>query len=197
MKRKKAHKNTLQWGNSVFTDPHKVIREIFDFAEVGFYRNFIKDILLYSTRHKKYKKEDMGNLLWLQEGVFCLLGACNAIRKTKKHSLMDIRNEDILNSRFYSNCLAESGIWSDFPRTLSESEVIDPYRTFRRIFKHRNADEWICIFKESLEEACGSYSSTYDQNTLLVYIQLSSLFEASYLIYIREIVHTNDWRINK
>ncbi|HEU0228425.1 MAG TPA: hypothetical protein VFQ86_11850 [Arachidicoccus soli] len=52
MKKNKTNEPVFTWGSLVFTDPYEVIQQIFDFSGVGYYRNFIKDILLYSTRKK-------------------------------------------------------------------------------------------------------------------------------------------------
>ena len=194
MKKKNAGKTILTWNSMSFKDPYKVIIAIYDAADVETYRDFIRDILLYSTRTKQYRKEHGGNMRFYLDGIICLLNACFIIGKNKKHSLLELRDEDMLNSKFYSLHTLESKRWSDFPRSLTQSETLNPYKVFGKIFKHHNPDKWSDILKYLADDACSSYSDKPDENLLEVYIQLTKLFEATHLIYVREIEHIGNWR---
>lgn len=175
-------------GSITFTDPYKVIKEVFSFADIGFYRNFIRDILRFSSSRKKYNKEDAGYILLLLEGLNCLLQACFIISKEKKHSHLELGEEDILNRHFYYHHEIESKIWSDFPRVLTKKELLDPYLVFGKVYAHKYPGEWYGIVKGLVEDACGSYDDVPQQNTMWIYTQLVKLFEASHLIYVRELV---------
>lgn len=96
----------------------------------------------FIAQEKKYKKENAGNIIWIIDGIYCLLDACFALNKMDKYSLLDVRRKDILNSKFYSNRETERGNWSDFPRLLSEKEFINPYCTFKKTFKHWTPIKW-------------------------------------------------------
>lgn len=196
MKKGKTNKMQLTWGSTAFDDPYQVIRAIFGFADTGFYRHFIRDILLYSTRKKRYKKEHASNIIFLLDGIVCLLSACFIISKEKKHSLLEVEEEDIIKPDFYSLRNAATDLWSDFPRSLTKAEMLDPYTVFGKVFQHYTPDKWYHLMKYFTEDACGNYSDVYEENTLLVYIQLTRLFEAAHLINVREIAHVRNWRSN-
>lgn len=190
----KADKVIFTWGSLTFDHPYQVIEGVFDYSHMHTYRNFIKDVLLYSTHKKKYRKKDAGSILFLLEGIGCLLQACYSISKEKEHSLLEVRDDDMLNSNFYSMRNDDTDIWSDFPRSLSKSEMLDPYKSFQKVFRHNNSEKWYEIIKISVEYACGSYNEGPEENALEVHVQLSKLFEAAHLIYVRELGHVRSWR---
>lgn len=194
MKKQKIQKIKLTWNSLEFNNPYGVIKEIFEFAHIGFYRKFIRDVLLYTTKNKQYKKHHAGNIMFLLEGIKCLLNACFLISKEKMHSLLEVREEDIMNGNFYSLYKTETGLWADFPRSLTKPEIIDPYKAFAKIFQHNSPNKWYEIIKYLAEDACGSYSDMLEENPLEVYIQVTKLFEAAHLINVREIAHVTNWR---
>lgn len=193
VKKKKA----FVWGYLTFSDPYKVIKQIFSFANIDFYRDFISDILLSSSRKKPYKKGDAGQIMFIMDGIFCLLQAGFAMSKKKKRSLLDIRDADIINSNFYTLGRSETAQWTDFPRSLSKDEVLDPYRAFGKLFRHCGPDKLYNIMKQLMEDACGSYSTDSYENTFEIYVHLTKLFEAAHLIYVRELEHVRNWRLNR
>lgn len=197
MKKKKSEKQEFTWGCLTFGDPYIVIKEIFSFAHVDFYRDFIGDILLYSSRKKVYRKKYTGDIMFILDGIFCLLQAGYVISKERKHSILDIRESDILNSSFYT--LTSSGIrqWADFPRSLSKDEMLDPYSALGRLFKHYKPDKLYNAIKRLATDACGCYENELEENTLEIYVSLSKLFEAAHLIWVRELEHIRNWRLDK
>lgn len=194
MKNKKSKDQAFTWGNSVFTDPYMVIKEVFGFENLGHYRNFITDILLYSERKKAYKQKNAGSIIWLTDGMNGLLDACYAINKMKKYNPLELWDSDIVNTKFYSNRKEQNDIWEDFPRTLTQEEFIDPYLTFKKIFRRQKPGKLLKAFKELIEYACGSYRDKPEEDTFSVYFQLTRLFEAAHLIYIREMAQVVGWR---
>lgn len=195
-KKQQSLKNvSFQWRKKRFHDPYKVITEVFDYANLGFYRKFIGDVLLYSSLKKQYKKLHTGNMLFLLEGISCLLQACSVIGKEQKQSVLDFREKDLLNRKFYSFHTTDTECWADFPRSLSVAETNNPYAVFKNVFQCKSPEEWMDAFKDLVEDACGSYADVSDENTLDMYMQLTKVLEAAHLIYIREIVYIRNWRI--
>lgn len=194
MKKDKSRKAQFNWGIITFDNPYQVIKAIFSFAGIAFYRDFIRDILLYSTSKKQYREKHAGNIIFLLEGIDCLLKACFAIHKVQQHSLLEIRAEDILNSNFYSLPKTGSRTWTDFPVALTEAEMLDPYTAFKKVFRHKGPGQWYETIKYLNEMACGSYEGTIKENILEAYLQLTRLFEAAHLIYVRELAHVRRWR---
>ena len=195
MKKQKKQKLKFIWRDLALSNPYKVIEEIFNYATVQYYRDFLRDVLLYSTKSKEYRKEHVGHVIFSLEGIACLLKACFVISKEKKHSLLDVTEEDILNANFYSSRNSKMDLWSDFPRSLSQAEILDPYIAFGKIFECHNPDKWHEIMKDVVNYAGSTcYHDMLEENLLEVYLQLSKLFEAAHLIHVREINHVWNWR---
>ena len=190
----KHQKQVFIWRNETFADPYKAIEAIFDFTDVFVYKKLVRDIALYSGKKKKYKKTHAGNLIWKLEAISCMLNACFAINKEKKFCPLDILASDVMNEKFYSRYEDKSHIWSDFPRLLSAEEFINPYKALGKIFSHTNPEQYHQRFKALIGYACGSYNDHFSGNIMDIYFQLTKLFEAAHLIYIREIIYVRNWR---
>lgn len=191
---RKHQKKVFIWRNEAFTDPYKAIEAIFDFTDVFQYKRLVRDIALYSSKKKRYKKEHAGNLIWKLEAISCMLDACFTINKEKRFCPLDVLDDDIMNEKFYSRHEDKNRIWSDFPRLLSVEEFTNPYKAFKKIFNHMKPEQYYERFKELIGYACGSYNDHFSGNSMNIYFQLTKLFEAAHLIYIREVAHVRNWR---
>jgi hypothetical protein len=196
MKDKKYKKRKFVWGALNFSDPYKVIQAIFNYANIDSYRDFIVDILLYSTVKKHYKKKDPVDIMYIIEGIYCLLQACYVISKMKECCILEVRTSDVLNAKFYSLSSTELGQWVEFPRSLSKDEFLNPYKALKQVFRHYTPDKLYDIVKYLTENACGSYCDEFEINTFEIYYLLSKLFEASHLIRVRELDHIENWRVS-
>ena len=83
MKKQKHTKMKFTWGTLTFDDPYKVIKEIFFFADLSFYRKFLKDVLLCCAANKQYKQQP-ADVVFRLEGINCLLNAGYAISQEKR-----------------------------------------------------------------------------------------------------------------
>lgn len=187
MKEQKVHDAKFVWGRLSMNDPYHVIREVFSYADVGFYRGFLKDVLLYSTRKKRYRKEDAGQVLFLLEGVDCMLKACFEISQNPPPGHAEPSEDERYNRN--PNAEGETTVsytWSNFPRALTQAEAQNPYRAFAKVYKHNSPYQWRRTINYLAADACGRYDDFPEENTLKVYLQLSRLFEAAYLVYTRQ-----------
>lgn len=191
----KENKITFTVGGTVFKNPYRVIPAIFSFAHIEDQRTFIKDILLYSTSSKRYQKEDFGSILLYLEHFSCLLAACFVISKQRKGSPIEVRTDDMLNSNFYSIRETTTDIWSEFPRSLTQEEFLNPYKALKQVFKSRNPEVWSSLIKDVTDYACGNYGGDFPEiNSFEVYQHLCKLLEAAHLINVREIEQPYKWR---
>ena len=175
---KQDYRKTSVWYKERIVDPRQLIRDFFIYSDLAFYRKTIKQVIRVASSNQIWTKSEPGELVdefkWLESVI-------NAAYILKKKGVQDL-------SKVAPVVGSESR--RDFiPRFLTVKEYGNPYRVFRRFFAFRSLASWKqelqglldhCIRPTSIRE------KDKEVDVIGLYVYLTKLVEAAYLIDVRE-----------
>ncbi len=193
MKKKFKHaKYTL--GYETHSDPFKAIDAAFQYFGVDTFKDFVTDILLFSTQKEHYDKESIPNIFDLRDSVkdFILLSYHIYSRKFKQTSHR-------VTDRHYIAALCEqptdnSYCWKGRTLLLDAAACQDPYAVFSSVFEKWLPEQLNEHFVTALYSATISYEKDeiFEFNFLDLYLTITALIEACYLIFSYELLPINN-----
>jgi hypothetical protein len=192
MKKKKASKdifNTQCWAYEIISDPYQVFTQCFCFADIRSYRETICNTLVSAGKSKVYNKEEPAFLLSKFNAINSVIVAAHDINLQKKSGALKFELKDFAEQRLYAKPFSCCPEWEYLPKTLTDSEYQNPYKVFRKFFRHEGIEDWLQTTNLVLDYALASYKEGCDLNLLQLYFQLTSLLEAAHLIDVREVTH--------
>lgn len=183
------------------SQPHSVIRDFFSTFDMPRAKNQL-DKWINATCKDKPCKLPPARLLFLYEKLHNLIAAAHLI-----HQLDNSRARAVITAEEDTNLLCpelytallpvhrQAPIchlkqWEDFPRHLTRSEFLNPYKVFARFFKYRPLGQWwqvtyrlfsMGLSRESFVDDC------LDIEIIRVHSLLIKLIEAAHLIDVREL----------
>lgn len=191
MKPKKAHPDIFKtqcWLQERVTDPYRVLAEMFRMADLNYFRRCIKNLLLFMTSVKVYDKESPGNTLVNTRVLQSVMRAAHALQHKQRHKIKEKTKGSIYKHEHVDRLVTENN-WKDFPRSLSQKDFYNPYRVFRNFFKHQSLEEWELTLQRIVENALSAGIGGEESNSLKLFLHLTKLAEAAYLINLREAAH--------
>lgn len=192
-KKNKSKKQKYNLGYEKNTDPFKAIDAGFQFFGVHAFKEFVTDVLLYSTHKGVYDKESIPNIFDYRDGIKDFIFLCHHIdscniKKSSYHitdrALIKIHNKQAIN---YTDC------WQNRTLLLNEAECKNPYLVFTKVFAKWRPEELNEHFETALTAATIDYDedTIFEFNFLELYITIISLIEACYLIFSYEMLPIN------
>jgi hypothetical protein len=162
---------TQCWAYRIIHQPQELLAESFDYATLGRFRKYIRWTLQAAAAPRICTKEEPGLLMAAFQVINSVMLAAEAL--LQQHQAGE---EQLLVS--HDPCGAKL-------RLLNRKDRADPYRVFRRFFKHQSPGLW----KQDLNRALGyalSRSAVDDtMNLLPVYWQVTQLMEAAWVVQLR------------
>lgn len=193
MKNKKTPEDFFEtqcWAYEIISDPYQVFAECFCFEHIDSFRETIGNTLMSTAKRKVYNKEEPAFLLSKFNAINSVIFAAHSINLQKKSGALKFELKDFAEQRLYAKPFSCCPEWKYLPRTLTATEYQNPYKVFRKFFKHQGIDDWLQTINLVLDYALASYKEGGDDlNLLQLYFQLSSLMEAAHLIDVREVTH--------
>lgn len=191
--KKKNKKQKYNLGYEKNTDPFKAIDAGFQFFGVDAFKDFVTDVLLYSTKQGVYDKESIPNIFDFRDCIKDFIFLCHQIdsRKIKKtsHSVSDSHFIALSNS---NNNYTHS--WQNRTLILNEEECKNPYLVFTKVFAKWRPKELYEHFVTALDAATmhNDEDTIIEFNFLELYIDIISLIEACFLIFYYEMLPINN-----
>lgn len=191
--KKKNKKQKYNLGYEKNTDPFKAINAGFQFFGIDAFKDFVTDVLLYSTKQGVYDKENIPNKIDLRKCIKDFIFLCHHIDSCKiKKSSYQITDRAVIKThnrepKNYIDC------WQNKILLLNEEECKNPYLVFTNVFAKCNPKVLYIDFINaiSFSSVDNTEDTIFDFNYLELYIAIISLIEACFLIYSYEILPIN------
>ncbi len=178
---------TFGWNFAVVTDPYQVFAVCFVFADIGAFRKTIRQVLLSAASNKVHKKTEPANVLCMFRAISSVMLAAHQLYRQGKTSALQIAPGQLAQKQLYARPDGSWAAWEYLPKNLSTKDYQDPYRVFRRFFKHQSIAGWRLSLQQVLDYALAGYTGHKDLNLLKLYFHLTRLMEAAHLIDVREV----------
>ncbi|MBA4167525.1 MAG: hypothetical protein H0X41_08300, partial [Chitinophagaceae bacterium] len=185
MKKKTDYLTSSIWYKLVITDPYQIIAEYYSTYNVSYVRKTIRQIIRSAYSNNVWDKGTPEHLLFDFEKLESVVNACFLINLEKKHSPIQVNEENLFNRNLFRSWHANYTDWDEVPKFLSIREYHDPYLGITRFFRYKNIHEWKELLNKILRYAFSSGSiraEVADFDTLAVLGKLTKLIEATHLI---------------
>jgi hypothetical protein len=175
---KHDYRKTSIWYKERIVDPRQIIRDFFIYSDLAFYRKTIKQVIRVASSNRIWTKSEPGELVdefkWLES----VINAAYILNKKGKREFPKVAPVIGSESR------------RDFiPRFLTAKEYGNPYLVFRRFFAFRSLASWKQELQALLDHCIRSTSIREEDKEVDIiglYVYLTKLVEAAYLIELRE-----------
>jgi hypothetical protein len=171
------------------TDPVKVIDDFFSYSSLPHHLSVLKTWRDCVLQDSSYAEEDdnPANLVFFYRFNLRLIEAAFLLKQVRRN-----RKQERTQAEINQQLLEEYGTWLYYPQHLNPQERADPVLVFEQLFETYGLPEYRAHLYEWLENGMsneGADESTYANDIVAVYENLQKLYDASWVIYQRE-VHT-------
>lgn len=159
---------TQCWAYRIISHPQELLAESFDYMTIGRFRKYIRWMLEAAAQPRICRKEEPGQMMAAFQVInSAILTGEALLQQHQAEEEPQPENPDLSLPKL---------------RLLSRKDRADPYRVFRRFFKHQYTSLW----KQDLNRALGyalSRSAVDDtMNLLPIYWHVTCLIEAAWVV---------------
>lgn len=176
-------------------NPYVAASKFYHLYDLEDVRGIIAGWMSYIYTPPNWNKKSPSNLLSFYEELLGLIEVCWLIKKMDNRERLaridetDKDGENLLNPDLYCPSFFRDFPWGYFPRSLSWTEYLNPYKVFKGFFKFHNLKEWKVALNDLLHYAFvgRSLQPASEVIDLIGFKKhLDKLTEAVHLIHIRE-----------
>lgn len=159
---------TQCWAYRIISHPQELLAESFDYATLGRFRKYIRWTLQAAAQPRICTKEEPGQLMAGFQVINSVMLAAAILLEQHEAGEEPLPN---LNDPSLSKL-----------RLLNRRDRVDPYRVFRRFFKHQSPGLWKQDLNRALGYALSRAAVDDTMNLLPVYWHVTCMMEAVWLV---------------
>lgn len=167
MKKNNIASETSFWAEYVAGNPFKAINAFFDFANQGYYKQNLTEMVLYSCKRKVYQEENPSSVLVFYTAIFSFLKVCYRLQeKSKKWKVTaSLRCETAYHFS-----------------SLTKEEYDNPFMVFQKAFDEKTPKEFEYFLCLILELSFSRYAADSTADLTTPYIHFIKMLDAAALI---------------